>query len=213
MIGGRFFVLVLGWLAVLAGCTEIGVSTGKGPTRAEARKQALAQTTGPLILLDVPAGGGKSGLNWRAPKRAIAGAQQSGRAATGGVWGTADRRSVTTRSGMVVATRGLGHDLMSSRAQDLTDLITAKRAGQGLRIQRYLSPTYAEVEISAQCRVTPGARLSSTLWLVHEFCRTGRGQAANEFLNTYHVDGSGQIVVADQWLTPGLGRVRVTRLR
>lgn len=213
MISGRFSVFVFGWLAVLAGCSEIGVSPGKGPTRAEAQQQALAQTTGPLILLDVPGGGAKSGLNWQAPKGAIAGAQQIGISGSGVVWGTADRRSVTTRSGMVVATRGLGHDLMSSRAQDLTDLITARRAGQGLRIQRYLSPTFAEVEITAQCRVTPGARQSSTLWVVHEFCRTGPGQGATEFLNTYHVDTSGAIVDADQWLTPGLGRVRVTRLR
>lgn len=126
------------------------------------------------------------------------------------------RQSLIHRSGMIVATRGLGGDLMSVEEDALLRAITSRRGGTATYIQRFQTPEFVTEEHAYQCRVTQGkasrassGKLHGASLVMTSDCEGDQGR----FQETYVVDGSGYIVSAKQWLGPVLGYISTQSLR
>ena len=128
------------------------------------------------------------------------------------LWGAPDRRTLTTYNGVLVESRGLVQDMMSSDVTALSAALARGTSGTVPHVQRYLTPEYVTETVSATCALAMGAPVAAdgkTLRRVTETCRDG----AQSYENTYVVDASGQVISAHQWVSPMVGHVRVTRLR
>lgn len=118
------------------------------------------------------------------------------------------------RDGVLVATRGLLHDLHSADAPDLRAVL---RAGGGAhrRYSESLDAFDAIVPASHDCIVTRGEMEDVNLGV-----RTQRLQLFNErcqgsgviFENLYWVDASGEIVASRQYVSPTVAFLRSNRL-
>lgn len=124
-------------------------------------------------------------------------------------WTTVDRQTISVRAGRVVATRGLGADLMSS---------SAPRPGQGGRYAlATLNAAHEPVRIGVECRTTSsgaktlvlasGERLSVTH--IVEECFAGETAFRNEFWR----GANGQIRQSRQWLGTATGFLTLQVLR
>ena len=116
----------------------------------------------------------------------------------GGVetWMSGDGVSVSLNQGVIVATRGLGFDLM---AADVGNTLAAMAAG-GMpdpyrRQMRYLTADNHARYLSAGCRMT----LERDLFT--ETCATHSGH----FTNTYPLTGQG----SRQWVSPEIGYLKI----
>ena len=119
------------------------------------------------------------------------------------VGSTPAEEALILRNGMLVGTRGLGHDL--SVAEPGTEgLIRAGASGSGTRVMRYFAGDGVERPLQFACTVGAGPRPGVTV----ESCE-GHGTS---FQNSYMV-GGGQIAVSRQWIGPDLGYVTIQVLR
>jgi hypothetical protein len=169
--------------------------------------KALANSTGPLALLHLKKTGTTTVL------RQI---ETNGAYVTWAAYGSSDRRSLTTKGGLITATRGLGFDLMSSDVNGVLSLITHRQNGTAKRVQRYLNGENIIYEIVADCTVSRGpvqalkiGTKSQNATQMSVSCKA----PDHEFTNTYLVSGNGQIVQAQQWLSPFYGHAVIQRLR
>lgn len=135
---------------------------------------------------------------------------------TWSTWGTTERRSISTRGGVITATRGLGSDLMSSDVTGLLRMVTRLQDGIAQQTLRHLDGENIIVETVADCAFTPDMRedfKSGELRLpatrTDVFCKTETGS----FTNVYLVSGSGRIVMSRQWLGEGIGYATIQALR
>ena len=113
------------------------------------------------------------------------------------------KEALVLRDGMVVGTRGFGHDL--SVAEPKTEaLIRAGRPGNAPRVMRYFSGDGLERPLNFTCSVGPGPNPG----VVVESCE-GHGA---RFQNNYAPQG-GHLPVSRQWLGPQLGYVTIQTLR
>lgn len=111
---------------------------------------------------------------------------------------TPDGVSFALNDGMLVATRGLGSDLMTA---DVADSRRAIKAGGGagiVRIHRYLDGEEQIFVRSFVCDVTPDGQGG-----LRERCQ-GETQA---FENVYRLDAQGKIASSRQWISPERGAV------
>ena len=166
------------------------------PSRAE-----LEQSGGSILYVALPESGAQALLS---PV-----AQNAGSI----TWLTSDEITLTTRNGLVVATRGLGDDLMSA---DISDVLPALAdGGRATRIHYRLDGDNRTVEMRFACEVRGGGdemleivgRRVATIHLV-ETCQ-GAGES---FVNHYWLSLQGQLMQSRQWLTPGIGTVTTRRL-
>ena len=137
-------------------------------------------------------------------------------ASNGGVntWVSDAGDSLTLRKGLVVATRGLGNDLMGA---DLAQVYPAlvRGSGSATRIHDYLGGEDQIVRRSYQCQITT---LRSDVIeiiqrryetrVVREAC-TGE---AGSFTNVYWIDAAGAIWQSRQWVSARVGAVDVQKL-
>jgi hypothetical protein len=126
-------------------------------------------------------------------------------------WLAVDNISLSFRQGILVATRGLGFDLMGADAQNSLDAI----AGQGPEVyrrqMRYLTGDNHSTYLTAGCSiVSVGAETvdGQRLQKFEEQCQARQ----NRFTNLYWQNGSGQIVQSKQWVSPQIGYM-TTNLR
>lgn len=132
-------------------------------------------------------------------------------------WGTAeDRRSVTTRNGIITATRGLRSDLMSSDISQTLALVSARRSGSATRVQRYLDGENHIYAVTAQCTITQGGQTRVQVGQIDrmatemtESCQQG----GRTFRNIYRVDAGGRVLQSVQWLNDFYGVTVVQQLR
>jgi len=168
---------------------------------------ALANSEGPLALLH---------LKKTETTTVLRQIESNGAYRTWAAYGSSDRRSLTTKGGLITATRGLGFDLMSSDVSGVLPLITGRRNGTAKRIQRYLNGENIIYEIVADCSVSRGParafKIGSTSQNATEMVVNCKAPE-HEFTNTYLVSGKGQIVQAQQWLSPFYGHAFIQRLR
>ncbi len=177
-----------------------------GPAEVAAAVQAsLANTDAPIALVVL------EGRNATAILTQI---EQNGAYVT---WATPDRRSITTRGGVVTATRGLGNDLMSSSLGESLALISGRKSGSAQRVMRNLDGENHTVELVLSCdyakgggkRLSAGELKNVATTQMTETCSSGETQ----FTNSYLVDGRGRIVQSRQWLNPTNGHMTIQLLR
>lgn len=142
------------------------------------------------------------------------------------VWATEDGITLTDRGGVLVATRGLGGDLLSAESEPL---VLALAAGRGDRYRRVLRRLDGEGLIARQaydCALSLGpAETVTVLGRAHatrrstERCQplnapdplAGAATAALPFTNDYWV-GDGTIWVSRQYVGPAVGSLLLERV-
>lgn len=160
-------------------------------TPEEMAAEALRVNPGPLVLV---------GLERLGRTQVLAMTGQNGAMRT---YMTPNEQAIILRNGMLVATRGLGHDL--SVAEPQTEAaIRAGRSGSGQRIMRYYTGDGLETPLLFECTTGPGPNAG----VIVEDC-AGHGLT---FQNSYMPQG-GQIPVSRQWIGPNLGYVTIQTLR
>ncbi|MFN3207665.1 MAG: YjbF family lipoprotein [Roseovarius sp.] len=174
--------------------------------RAEVTR-ALASTDGPLSLMRIEGTGSVSIL------RVI---ETNGAYDTWAAWGTSERRSVSTRGGIITSTRGLGTDLMSSSVNGLLGMLSRRADGIERQVLRHLDGENQIEETEAYCAFTPdegriyeGGALRIPVTRVDVFCKADTGT----FSNYYLVSQGGRIVESRTWLGEGLGYFTLSHLR
>lgn len=160
-------------------------------TPAEMSAEALRVNPGPLILV---------GLENRGSTQVMAMTGQNGSSRT---YMTPNEQALILRDGLLVGTRGLGHDLSVAEAQT-EPLIRAGAAGQGTRVMRYYTGDGLETPLQFECQTGAGPKAG----VLVENC-TGHGVT---FENSYITQG-GSIQVSRQWIGPNLGYVTIQTLR
>lgn len=114
---------------------------------------------------------------------------------------TPDRVSLSFQEGILVATRGLGFDLMNA---DVAETRNALRGGAGTaqRRHRTLGGDNSVKARTYDCQISRDAQSR-----VIEAC----SGADDTFQNTYVVDGKGQIIFSRQWISKQRGYIRIER--
>lgn len=125
----------------------------------------------------------------------LIGVGQNGPVAT---FSTPDGITFQLRDGVLVGTRGLGHDLMSADMADTLAAIQAGGARDLVRIHRYLGGENRIVIHSYICDLIPAADGA-----LREDCQGPRGA----FTNRYRLDRAGRVVMSRQWIGPAHGHV------
>lgn len=130
------------------------------------------------------------------------------------VWRTNDNVTLAMRNGVLIATRGLPGDMISSEVQ-VRDGVQGP-AGSGARVQTYLAGANQAVPLRLACTVTDlGPEPVTIVELTHptrhlrERCEGGGGTVTND----YWVDSRAGIVwQSRQWAGPNTGYLRLRRL-
>lgn len=135
-------------------------------------------------------------------------------------WRTQDDVTLTTRAGVLIATRGLGGHLMSSDVS-----VDGARGGPsigsdgaGARVMYVRTGAFEEVALSFTCQLEDQGNTNITIIeraysvrYVRERCEMGDGSA---FTNEYWIDSRRPIVWdSRQWGGPDIGYFRIRRVR
>ncbi|THH35103.1 hypothetical protein E4Z66_14850 [Aliishimia ponticola] len=161
----------------------------------EAQRAAVIQTvrnagqSDPVLMIELPA------------NNAVASTIIGGRNGGAVTWLDATGVSVTTRNGVVIATRGLGYDLMASDMRGTISALSGRTASYG-RLHRYLDAEGVLNSVTFSCQPS---RNGATLT---ERCTSGR----DSFVNTYQLNGS-TVVRSRQWIGPVVGYADLVRLQ
>lgn len=175
---------------------------------ARVAQHALTHSTGPLAIYR---------LEERKAVAIIRPIARNGAYRTWASYGSSERRSVSSRNGVLTATRGLGNDLMSSDIDSLLALVSHRQAGTASIEQRYLDGENQTVTIRSDCTVSRGESEAFT-------DGTGRtvrvtrmmaqcDQDERRVTNSYLVTDAGEIVQSRHWAGPTMGHSVVQRLR
>lgn len=165
---------------------------------------AKSSFAGPIILAQI----GKSG------HLTVLG--EYGRNGATRTYATPNEQTLVLRDGILIATRGLGNDLMSSESAAAAGLITRRQAGTVARVYRYLDGEGIERPLPMQCSITLGPAKSFDFAGSHydtvqvdEACRSNAVNVAN----SYWVTGAGTVALSRQWIGPALGHVTIQLVR
>lgn len=154
--------------------------------------EALRVNSGPLIMVTLENAGTTQVL-------AMTGENNGMR-----TYMTKNEQSVILRNGLLVGTRGLGHDLSVAENQGSANLILSGRSAASKRVMRFYTGDGLERPVPMNCQVGPGPKAG----VIVENCE-GLGVS---FQNNYIVSG-GQATVSRQWISPTLGYMTVQTLR
>lgn len=130
------------------------------------------------------------------------------------VWRTDSNETVTVRGGVLIATRGLGGDLLSTELR-----VAGNRPGPaagGERIFRVLGGDNSQISLAMACDVTDlGPETIEIIGRRHatrhlrEQCRGNSGRITND----YWIDtGRGLVRQSRQWAGPHLGYLRLRQV-
>lgn len=137
------------------------------------------------------------------------------------VWRTDDNITLAMRSGVLIATRGLGGDILSSTVQVAQGVPGPARSGE--RVMNIRTLDNKAVRLTLACDLADlGAETIVIVEQRHatrhlrETCEGGRagdGRSAGQVVNDYWVDpGSGLVWQSRQWAGPSTGYLRLRRL-
>lgn len=124
-------------------------------------------------------------------------------------WVSSDGIALSYRGGLLVATRGLGQDLM---AADTRDALAAIRSGVGkpVRIYDYLDGEDQPLRRSFVCSVSSQGRETITIFGIKLTLRKVSEECNNpeyRIKNTYWISGQNRIWQSNQWAGPDVGYV------
>lgn len=129
-------------------------------------------------------------------------------------WRSADEITLSLRQGILVATRGLGQDLM---AADVTDALQMIRGGAAdyTRVHTYLDGEYQTRFQAFTCRHE--GQIPEQIEIVQVSHQTRRIEescfaADMRIANTYWVDHGGIVWKSKQWVSPALGYIETELL-
>ena len=122
-------------------------------------------------------------------------------------WRSADDITLSLKQGIVVATRGLGQDLMAADVDDTLKMLRGYAQGY-TRIHTYLDGEYQTHFQAFTCR-TDG-QSAERIEIVGHFHQTQRVEEScfspdQRIANTYWVDSGGTVWKSKQWVSPSLG--------
>lgn len=178
--------------AALTGCTLS--DPAQQAQRAEAARPFL---TAPLIRADLPARGATAVLRPLGQNGAVT------------TWTTVDNITLSFRQGILVASRGLGQDLMAADPEATRAALAGEAPGIYRRKMRYLTGDNHSTWLTAGCTMRQAEGTVEGLRRFEETC-----QARDEsFTNIYLLDGAGRVAQSRQWLSPGLGSVEIGPFR
>lgn len=130
------------------------------------------------------------------------------------VWRTEDDVSIATRNGVVIATRGLGGDILSSTVQVSGDSPGPSSGGERVLMIRGLDNT--EQRLSLSCDLEDlGPDPIEIVELVHptRHLRETCDGAGGQIVNDYWADArAGLVWQSRQWAGPQIGYMRLRRL-
>ncbi len=122
--------------------------------------------------------------------------------------------SAVYRDGIMVATRGLGEDLIAATPSGIRAALRAG-GGTGQRVHDYIGDQNEIIQIAFECTITGGEIESVNLGLREEsarkyaeICRSQRLQ----FENAYWIDASGEILTSLQFVSQASVYVRRSEL-
>lgn len=129
-------------------------------------------------------------------------------------WSSTDGIMVSLRKGVLVQTRGFGHDLMSSAQPPLAAI--AGGTGTGQATYYYLDGDDQKQGLPIVCKFSHGetadvviAEIGYRLRQVREAC-TGPGTS---FTNVFWLDARGQVRKSRQWISEDAGYIDLTNLQ
>ncbi|WP_172331478.1 YjbF family lipoprotein [Mangrovicoccus sp. HB161399] len=133
-----------------------------------------------------------------------------------GTWVSPDNVSLSLWNGFLVATRGLGGDIMSADVGEVQAAILFGFPGYYPRFQSYLDGENQTVIRSFVCKVSSrGTRqvdlgpFTATTRLMEEDCKS----SDQSFVNLYWVDeGTGEVRQSRQWASPLLGPIALRQI-
>lgn len=130
-------------------------------------------------------------------------------------WSTQDNRTISFLEGIVVATRGLGDDLMGADVAQTRDAFRGGAGDWGPRIHGYMNGEYQSYFMAFQCRRTGsqfdtvqinGSARNTTR--IDETCVNDEIQIEN----TYWRNGNGVMLKSRQWVSKGVGYMETERV-
>lgn len=189
-------ILAAAALAVLAGCQPViqRLTGTKPPEQVALSAEALS---GPVMRAQIRSRGADAKLSRVAISNNVE------------TWLAVDNISLSFRSGVLVASRGLGFDLMGADASTTLSAIAGQGKAEYRRQMRYLTGDHKSTYLMAGCRMTrAGSEVvgGQSLQRIEEKCIARR----NEFTNIFWRNGSGKIVQSRQWISPEIGYVRTS---
>jgi hypothetical protein len=132
-------------------------------------------------------------------------------------WVSPDRKTMTLDRGMLVATRGLGSDLMSVQDDGAAVLISQRKAGHVTKTHRYLNREDQISRLDLECEIEPGGfdrvdsgAISVQTQMVTESCSAASGFNVK---NSYWIDDAGRMVQSVQWVGEIVGKLVFRRLQ
>lgn len=179
-----------------------GQGEGGAVARPQFSRQAIEESGADYILASVPS------------RSSLALVQRVGANGPEVTWISEDGISVTYERGVLVATRGLGPDLM---AANVSGTVAAMRQGGGTtrRVHEYLDGTDQIVRFTYDCRVEIAGNERITIYersyntvKYDESCESG----TQSFTNSYWVGDGGVVWKSRQLISPPVGYLDSERL-
>lgn len=185
----KLAVLALAVLA-LTGCQPVmqRLSGNPGGERASLPAAALA---GPVLEVRIPSRGAVATLARAGVNRDVE------------TWLTADNISISFRQGVLVASRGLGFDLMGADADGTLTALAGGGPPVYRRHMRFLTGEHRSTWLMAGCSLQETTSDQPGLRRIEERCKAHRHRIANLFW----LDGAGTIRRSRQWVAPEIGYI------
>lgn len=131
-------------------------------------------------------------------------------------YATPGSQALILRNGVLAASRGLGHDMISADVAASSALIRGRQAGTARKVLRYLDGVGLERPLPLTCTITPRDETSypfaGQTWSGQQIAEHCEGSGA-KIDNSYVVDAGGTILSSRQWISPELGYVTIQTLR
>ncbi|GAA6177823.1 YjbF family lipoprotein [Sulfitobacter pacificus] len=124
-------------------------------------------------------------------------------------WFTADSKSLTFTRDILIATRGLGNDLMGADVREMRNQLR-KGTGSGVRVYDYLDGENQIVRRSFYCTLHPRGNTRLAIFDLEVATRHVTESCQNpelSFENEYWIGATGRIWQSRQWASPDIGYV------
>lgn len=131
-------------------------------------------------------------------------------------WRSGDQVGLSLENGVLVATRGLGDDLMAADVADTLAMLRGNRvATDYTRIHTYLDGEYQTRFLAFRCRQEVADQ--QQIEIIEQTHQTTRIEEScfspeQNMANTYWVGADGTVWKSRQWISPGVGYIETELL-
>lgn len=136
------------------------------------------------------------------------------------VWSSSDNAQIFLRNGVLVGTRGVGGDIISSNASATVSAVSQARSGSGSRVYRVSNGDNTDQVVNLNCRIENLG--SETIIVVNQGFGTthlretcsGGPAGTTSIVNNYWVqNGNGLVKKSRQWAGPVVGYFEMILLK